>query len=181
MDMSQCVLGRYSPSPQQGPLPPWHGGSGGAVFRELSASNVGNACLRSISPSARRGSLSPSPVRASATLHPSRGCSGAFHNPSGNNGPGWTHPDHAALSARVQSVLNKIDTVLVTAGKRSSVRPQQFAGASPSTEFADLLDRLAQLDMLLDELATMGHPRLGDPLDAVDHAVDRGASKRDIA
>jgi len=128
--------------------------------------------------------LSPSPVSVctSATRHASRGSSGAFQCPAGSNGPGWTNPDHAALSARVQSVLNKIDTFLMTAGKISSLRPQQFAGGSASAEFSDLLDRLAQLDMLLDDLVAMGRPRLAHAVDVVDHAVDaNGASVRDVA
>jgi len=78
--------------------------------------------------------------------------------------------------------LSKIDTFLVSAGKRSSVRPQQIVGGSANADFADLHDRLAQLDMLLDDLVAMGHPRLGQPVDAVDHAVDaNGASIRDLA
>jgi len=187
MDRSQCLLGRSSSSPQRAPLPPWLGGSSGAVLRELSTSSVGSVCHRSNAPTARRESLSPSLVRTSATRHASRGsvgvCSihGSCHSAAGSNGQAWVNPDQAALSAKVQSVLNKLDTLLVTAGKRRSPRPQPVAGGSVKADFADLLDRLAQLDMLLDDLVAMGHAFLGQPLDVTNAVTHNGTSVRDTA
>jgi len=168
MDRPQHSLGRQSV--HQASSPTWrrNGGRGSAATREQSLGAAGNAYLRSNS-SARRlqcGSLDH--------VAPSR--------PAGQ--PLGSAAEQAALLARVQSVSVKADALLASVGKgsNSGAWMRGVRGRVGAERFADLTERLAQLEILLDELAAHGllHPvRSGLHSDV--EAVADSASLQDVA